>query len=118
MSSQEGPQDQIHKIRHSASHLMATAVLEFFPKAKLGIGPVIENGFYYDFGLDRPLIEQDLKKIEKRMKKLISQNTTFERKEVSLEEAKRLSANQPYKLELINELVRDKKPITYYVSGT
>ena len=118
MSSQEGPQDQIHKIRHSASHLMATAVMEFFPKAKLGIGPVIENGFYYDFGLDRPLIELDLKKIEKRMKKLIAQNISFVRKEVASEEAKKLSAAQPYKLELIHDLIRDKKPITYYVSGS
>ncbi|MFH1235435.1 MAG: threonine--tRNA ligase [Parcubacteria group bacterium] len=116
MSSQEGSQDQIHKIRHSVSHLMATAVMEFFPKAKLGIGPVIENGFYYDFGLDRPLIELDLKKIEKRMKKLIAQNIAFVRKEVTSEEAKKLSSKQPYKLELISELIRDKKPLTYYVS--
>lgn len=118
MSSQEELKDTIHKIRHSASHIMATAVLEMFPEAKLGIGPVIENGFYYDFDLPRALNELDLKKIEKRMKKLISQNIAFTRKELLPQEAKGFSAKQPYKLELINELIQEKKPITYYTSGS
>lgn len=107
----------IEKIRHSLSHVMAHVVLDLFPGAKFAIGPVIENGFYYDFDLPRPLTPQDLKKIEKRMKRLISQNIAFEKIEVDAAEAKKLSANQQYKLELIDELIRNKQPITYYRSG-
>jgi len=104
-------------MRHSLSHLMAHAVLELFPEARFAIGPVIDNGFYYDFDLQQPLKPEDLKKIEKRMKKLIGQNIPFEKMEVDLAEAKKLSAGQPYKLELIGELAAAKKPITYYRSG-
>lgn len=117
MSTQEGLDGQIHKIRHSASHMVAAAMLQIFPEAKLGIGPVIENGFYYDFDLKRPLTDKDLKEVEKRFKKLLSRNIEFTREEVSPAEARKRSVGQPYKLELIEELIRDKKPITYYVSG-
>ncbi len=109
--------DQPHKIRHSLSHLMATAVLDIIPDAKLAIGPVIENGFYYDFDLPRALTPQDLPQIEKRMKKMIGQNIPFVRLEKSVAEAKQLSAGQPYKQELIAELEKNKQPITYYQSG-
>ncbi len=108
---------QLEKIRHSLSHLMAESVLQLFPKAKLAIGPVIDDGFYYDFDLPRPLTPQDLPKIEKRMKKLVSQNIKFEKLEKSLAEAKELSKDQPYKQELIDELQKNKQPITYYQSG-
>ena len=64
-------EDNIEKIRHSLSHIMAQAVLEFYPKTKLGMGPAIENGFYYDFQLSKPLEEKDLEKIEGKMKELI-----------------------------------------------
>jgi threonyl-tRNA synthetase len=110
-------QNNLEKIRHSLSHLMASAVMELFPEAKFAIGPVIDNGFYYDFDLPRPLTPQDLVKIEQKMRKLISQNIPFQRLEKSASEAKELAKNQPYKLELIDELAKNKQPITYYQSG-
>lgn len=95
---------QFHELRHSLAHVLAAAVLRIFPEAKLGIGPVIESGFYYDFDLPRPLIPQDLLKIEKEMRKLISQSLGFERQELSVADAKKLFAGQPFKLELIQDL--------------
>lgn len=97
-------ESQLYKIRHSTAHVMAEAVLEKFPDGKVAIGPPIENGFYYDFELPRPLTPEDLKEIQTRMKKIIASKLTFERKEVSAEEARKLFADQPYKLELINGL--------------
>jgi threonyl-tRNA synthetase len=66
------PVSQLEHIRHSLSHLLAASVLELYPGAKFGVGPIIENGFYYDFLTPRPLVPEDLKKIEKRMKKIIA----------------------------------------------
>jgi threonyl-tRNA synthetase len=83
---------------------MAEAVLSLFPDAKFGIGPTIENGFYYDFDLPRPLTPDDLPKIEKLMSKIVAQNVPFTREEVSKDEARRVFAGQPYKLELIDEI--------------
>jgi len=90
-------------LRHSASHIMASAVKKVFPDVKLGIGPAIEDGFYYDFDKKEPFTPEDLKKIEKEMNKEISQKIPFERKEVSKEEAKKLFKDNSYKLELIEE---------------
>ncbi len=105
----------IEKIRHSLSHIMAEAVLEIFPKAKLGMGPAIENGFYYDFQLQKPLEEKDLVEIEKEMKELIAKNQKFEKKNISKRVAKKLFAIQPYKLELIKELPGDT--VSIYTSS-
>jgi len=93
-------------IRHSTSHLMAAAVLELFPKAKFGIGPVIENGFYYDFDLEQRLTPQDLPKIENKMRQLVKKNIKFEKKEIGIDEAEKLFGKngQPYKVELIHDL--------------
>ena len=91
-------------LRHSASHVMAEAVLKLFPDAKLGIGPAIENGFYYDFDLPRPLTPEDLEVISEHMKDSIKAKQAFEREELSREEAEALFADQPYKLELITDL--------------
>ena len=93
-------------LQHSCSHLMAAAVLSLFPKTKFGIGPTIENGFYYDLELDKNLCLNDLSKIEKRMKKLISQNIKFEKREIAIEEAIKLfkKIKQPYKIELLNDI--------------
>jgi len=93
-------------MRHSTSHLMAAAILELFPNTKFGIGPVIENGFYYDFDLEKPIKEEDLLKIEKKMKELQEKNLKFERKEITIDEAKELfkKLNQPYKLELLEDI--------------
>jgi threonyl-tRNA synthetase len=101
-------------IRHSLAHLLAAAVLKEFPDAKLGIGPTIENGFYYDFLLPRSLTPADLKTLEKTMRKLASQNLAFEGKEISAAEAKKLFKGQPFKLELIEELAKTGEKISIY----
>ena len=88
-------------LRHSAAHVMAQAVQELFDKAKLGIGPPITDGFYFDFDVENPFTPEDLKKIEKRMKELVGKSQRFVRREVSDSEAKELMKNEPYKLELI-----------------
>lgn len=95
---------QLYKIRHSAAHIMAEAVLELFPDGHIAIGPPIEDGFYYDFMLPRQLTDEDLAGIEKRMQEIIAKGVTFERAEVSADEARKLFASQPYKLELIDGL--------------
>src|SRR5512135_279307 len=97
-------ESQLYKIRHSASHIMAQAVLEMFPEGKIAIGPPIEDGFYYDFDLPRPLTPDDLAAIERRMREIIAADYPFERRELSAEDAKRLYASQPYKVELIEGL--------------
>ena len=93
-------------MRHSAAHILASAVLEMFPEARLGIGPVIENGFYYDFLLPRPLTPQDLQKLEKRMRELVKQKLPFERRELSIADARTFftEKNQPFKVELVNDI--------------
>ncbi|MFQ5611154.1 MAG: threonine--tRNA ligase [Anaerolineae bacterium] len=95
---------QLYKIRHSLAHVMAQAVLEMFPEGKIAIGPPIEDGFYYDFDLPRPLTPQDLKVIEKRMRNILKKKHRFQRRDLSAAEAKALFAGQPYKLELIEGL--------------
>jgi threonyl-tRNA synthetase len=91
-------------MRHSAAHIMAEAVQCLFPEAKFGIGPTIENGFYYDFELPRPLTPEDLSVIENKMRELISRNVPFVTEEISKDEARKLFATQPYKLELVDEI--------------
>ncbi|MEK7570611.1 MAG: threonine--tRNA ligase [Patescibacteria group bacterium] len=97
--------NQLHNLRHSLAHLLAASVLELMPDAKLGVGPTIEHGFYYDFLLSRPLTPQDLPKLEKFMRKRIGQNLGFEREELSEAQAKEKFAKQQFKLELIHDLV-------------
>ncbi len=94
----------LYRIRHSAAHIMAQAVLEMFPEGKVAIGPPIENGFYYDFDLPRTLTPEDLKAIEKRMRQIIAGKHPFQKEVVSAEEARRIFKDQPYKLELIDGL--------------
>ncbi len=97
---------QLYRIRHSTAHVMAQAVLEKFPQAKIAIGPPIEDGFYYDFDLPRPLTEEDQAEIEQRMRAIIREGHEFIRREVSAGEARALFEDQPYKLELIDGLER------------
>jgi threonyl-tRNA synthetase len=97
-------ESNLYKIRHSAAHVMAQAVLEMFPEGKIAIGPPIEDGFYYDFDLPRPLTPEDLEAIERRMGEIITGDFEFVRHELSAEEAQALYADQPYKLELIEGL--------------
>jgi threonyl-tRNA synthetase len=99
-------QTDVYKLRHSAAHVMAQAVLEMFPDGKIAIGPPIEDGFYYDFDLPRPLTPDDLAKIEARMREIIREDQSFERRELSPDEAHELFKDQPYKLELIAGLER------------
>jgi len=93
---------KIETIRHSLSHILAYAVQELYPKVKFGIGPAIESGFYYDFD-NLKISDNDLKKIEKKMKELIKKDIKFIKKKISKSEAKKLFKNQPYKLELIDK---------------
>ena len=102
------PADQLYRIRHSAAHIMAEAMLERFPQAKIAIGPPIEDGFYYDFDLPRPVTDEDLKWVERRMKKIIGGNHPFTCREISADEARELFQDQPYKLELIDDLVNGR----------
>jgi threonyl-tRNA synthetase len=88
-------------LRHSTAHVMAQAVQDLFPDARLGIGPPIENGFYYDFDVETPFVPEDLEKIEIRMRKIIKENQRFSRRAVSDEDARVELAEEPYKLELI-----------------
>lgn len=88
-------------VRHSTAHVMAQAVQELFPEAKLGIGPPVENGFYYDFDVSNPFTPEDLKRVEKRMREIVKQGQRFSRRPVSDEEAREELAAEPYKLELI-----------------
>jgi threonyl-tRNA synthetase len=95
---------QLYKIRHSAAHVMAQAVMEMFPDGKPTIGPPVENGFYYDFDLPRTLTLEDLEQIEKRMRQIVQVKHEFKKTVISAEEAKKIFADQPYKLELIEGL--------------
>jgi threonyl-tRNA synthetase len=96
----------LYRIRHSSAHVMAQAVLELFPEAKYTIGPPVEDGFYYDFDLSRPLTPDDLQAIEERMRDILSGNHDFVKKVVSAEQARQIFKDQPYKLELIEGLER------------
>ncbi len=94
----------LYRIRHSAAHIMAQAVLEFYPETKYTIGPPVENGFYYDFDLPQPIVQEDLEKIEKRMRQIIAGGHVFQRQALSADEARKIFKDQPYKLELIDGL--------------
>ena len=121
---------QLYKVRHSTAHVMAQAVTEMFPgEAKVAIGPPIDDGFYYDFDLPRPLTPEDLEVIEGRMREIISGQFAFDRQVISAEDARKLFADQPYKIELIEGLeaggfdeygepVEEKPEISIYTQDT
>ncbi len=111
-------QNKIFKIRHSLAHILAMASLDKYPNAKVTIGPVIENGFYYDidFG-ENKVTEDDLKELQKKMKKICSQKLNFEKVEVSEEEALEIFKGNEYKEELIKELSQNGEKITLYKTG-
>ncbi len=88
-------------LRHSTAHVMAQAVQELFPEAKLGIGPPITDGFYYDFDVPEPFVPEDLDKIESRMRKIVKEGQKFDRREIADDAARAELADEPYKLELI-----------------
>ena len=108
--------EDLKKIRHTTSHVLAMAVQKLFPKAQVTIGPWTETGFYYDFDNEQPFTEQDLKAIKKEMTKIINQKLPVIREEISRSEAEqRIRAiNEPYKLEILSSI---QEPITLYHLG-
>ena len=105
-------------LRHSLAHLLAAAVLELYPDTKRAIGPAIENGFYYDLELPKPISDEDLPKIEEKMREILKTWTTFSHKEVSADEARKIFKDNPYKLELIDEFSEKGDKLTIYTSGS
>lgn len=108
---------QLEHIRHSLAHLLAAAVIKHFPDAQRTLGPAIEHGFYYDFLFPTPVSEHDLEKIEATMRKLLPAWTSFTHREVSADEAREAFKGNPFKLEMIEEIVAKGEPITLYTSG-
>ncbi len=109
-------EEQLTRIRHSLAHLLAASVMKKIPGAKLGIGPVIEDGFYYDFKLPRPLIPEDLQELEASMRALANGHHAFTKKIVTSAAAKKLLKGQPFKQELADELTNNKKQISFYAT--
>ena len=106
--------------RHSLSHVLAQAVMDMFPEAKLGIGPTIENGFYYDFDLPRTLIPEDLPILEKKMKHIIKQNQKFEQYDETIDDAMKFlkATKQDYKIELVADLKEEgEKKVSFHKNG-
>ena len=108
--------NELQTLRHSASHVMAQAVKRLFPQVKLAIGPAIDTGFYYDFDTPTPFTAEDLEKIEAEMKKIAKENLKIERFELPREEALELMKDEPYKIELINDLP-EGETISFYKQG-
>ena len=107
---------KIETVRHSLSHVLAAAVQQLFPGTKFGIGPAIENGFYYDFEFKKPVRPEDLRKIEDKMKEILENKVSFKKKLIAAKDAKRAFKGQTYKLELIKDL-KEKKVSTYESNG-
>lgn len=97
-------ESDLYRIRHSTAHVMAEAVIEMFPDAKIAIGPPVEDGFYYDFDLPRSLTPEDIEKIEQLMRAIIAGDFEFKKEVISADQARRIFKDQPYKLELIDGL--------------
>ncbi len=111
--------NSLEQIRHSCAHLLAAAVMELYPNAKRTIGPAIESGFYYDFDFgDVKISDEELPKIEEKMRELVKTWNGFEREEVSVDEAKKRMAGNEYKLELIEEFSTDGQTLSIYKSGS
>lgn len=109
--------ENLQKIRHSFAHLLAAAIIELYPDTKNTIGPAIDNGFYYDFDFSSPISDKEFPQIEKKMKEILTSWKGFEHREVSKDEAKALFKDNPYKLELIDEIADKGEKITLYTSG-
>jgi threonyl-tRNA synthetase len=108
---------ELETLRHSISHVLASAVKELYPTVKFGIGPAIEDGFYYDFEFPSPISDSDLPKIQKKMIEIIKRNEIFKQEIISLEKAKELFKNQKYKLELVKDLAKEGQKISIYHLG-
>ena len=108
--------NELQTLRHSASHLLAQAVKRLFPETKLAIGPAIDNGFYYDFDIETPFTREQLDELEAEMKKIAKENLKIERFELPRDEALELMKDEPYKVELINDLP-EGETISFYKQG-
>lgn len=108
--------DALQVLRHSTAHLMAQAIKRLYPSVKFGVGPAIENGFYYDTDSEEPITEDDLEKIENEMMSIVKENLPIVRKEISRADALELFADDPYKVELITDLPEDEE-LTVYEQG-
>ena len=111
MENEEKQQLQ-QKARHTMAHVLAGAVKSIFKDVKFGIGPAIENGFYYDFDMEHNLTPEDFDKIESKMREIISQNLDMTKKVISKQEALDMFKDQPYKVELINDLPSEDENAT------
>lgn len=110
--------ENLQTLRHSCSHVLAAAVLKLYPKTKLGIGPAIDEGFYYDFQFPKSINEEDLEKISASMMQIIKNKIPFKKEEISIAQAKKRFNNQPYKLELIDDLAQEgNKKVSIYKTG-
>ncbi len=109
--------EKLEHIRHTLAHLLAAAVLETYPDTKPTIGPTVDNGFYYDFEFASPITAENLKDLEKKMRKLLPSWKEMTGKEVGQDEAKKIFSNNPYKLELIDEIVNKGEKVTLYTAG-
>src|SRR3989338_5339808 len=107
----------IHNLRHSLAHLLAASVIELYPGAQNAIGPAIEDGFYQDLDIPKPISEKDLPAIEQKMREILKTWKKFERREVSPEEALKQFSWNSYKQELVRDFAREGKTITLYISG-
>jgi threonyl-tRNA synthetase len=116
MKQQNSENEKLETMRHSAAHVMAETVQSILPDVKFGIGPATDTGFYYDFDLPRSLTPKDLTTIETKMQEIIASDEPFVREEMTKEEARKLFADQPYKLELIDEIPEEK--VTVYRQGS
>ena len=109
--------EALELLRHSTAHVMAAALVDLYGDVKFGVGPAIENGFYYDVKLDRTLSSDDFEAIEKRMAEIVEASEPFERKVVTRAEALEMFADQPFKVELISELPEDETITTYTIGS-
>ncbi len=118
MQNDLSKKEELAKLRHSCAHLLAASVLSLYPKAKITLGPPVDNGFYYDIDFGEVKISlEDLPKIEKRMREIVKDWEEFKRIEVDEKKARKLYADNPYKLELIDEIAKKGEKITLYQSG-
>ncbi len=109
--------DALHGLRHSAAHMLAAAVLQLYPGTKLGTGPVVQNGFYYDLLLPQPITDVDLERIEEVMREIIKGQHDFVQEAVTTEQAKQFFHDQPFKCELVEKFSADGRNLTLYHSG-
>ena len=116
LKGEDSDADALYVLRHSAAHVMATAVRSLWPNAGIGFGPPIADGFYYDFDVERPFTPEDLEKIDEQMREVVAQDYAFERREVTREEARELFCDDLYKLERLEEIAEDET-ISVYRDG-